>query len=46
MQLNEESLLTVALFCSNIYNEQLNVQILNASVGYIIEQNRSTGSFF
>ena len=24
----------------------LNVQILNASVGYIIEQNRSTGLFF
>ena len=30
LQLNEESLLTVLLFCSKIYNEQVNVQILNA----------------
>ena len=32
LQLNDESLLTVQLFGSKIYNEQVNVQILNASI--------------
>ena len=30
LQLNDKSLLTVLLFGSKIYNEQMNVQILNA----------------
>ena len=44
LQLNDESLLTVQLFGSKIYNEQVNVQILNASVDYIIDSDRFTGS--
>ena len=28
----------------NIYNEQVNVQILNASIGYMIDSDRFTGS--
>ena len=35
-KLNDESLLTVLLFGSKIYNEQVNVQILNASVDFYI----------
>ena len=35
LQLNDESLLTVLLFGSKIYNKKLNVQTLNASVGYL-----------
>ena len=43
LQLNEES--TTALpFGSKIYNEQVNVQIINASIDYIIDSNRFTGS--
>ena len=45
-QLNEESLLTVILFGSKIYKEQLNVQILSERVGYIYESNWFLGSFF
>ena len=37
LQLNDESLLTVLLFGSKIYNEQVNVQIVNASIDYIID---------
>ena len=44
LQLNDESLLTVLLFGSKIYNEQVNVQILNASIDYIIDSDRFTGS--
>ena len=33
LQLNVESLLIVLLFGSKIYNEQVNVQVLNVSVG-------------
>ena len=44
LQLNDESLLTVLLFGSKIYNEQVNVQILNASTDYIIDSDRFTGS--
>ena len=44
LQLNGESLLTVLLFGSKIYNEQVNVQILNASIDYIINSDRFTGS--
>ena len=44
LQLNDESLLTVLLFGSKIYNEQVNVQILNASIDYIINSDRFTGS--
>ena len=44
LQLNDESLLTVLLFGSKIYNEQVNVQILNASMDYIIDLDRFTGS--
>ena len=43
-QLNDESLLTVLLFGSNIHTEQVNVQILNASIDYIIDSDRFTGS--
>ena len=46
LQLNEESLLTVLHFGSKIYNEQVNAQILNASIDYIIDANRFTGSLF
>ena len=35
-KLNDESLLTVLLFGSKIYNEQVNVQILNASIDFYI----------
>ena len=44
LQLNDESLLKVLTFGSKIYNEQVNVQILNASVDYIIDSDRFTGS--
>ena len=44
LQLNHESLLTVLLFGSKIYNEQVNVQILNASVDCIIDSDRFIGS--
>ena len=44
LQLNDESLLTVLHFGSKIYNEQVNVQILNASIDYIIDSDRFTGS--
>ena len=44
LQLNDESLLTVLLFVSKIYNKQVNVQILNASIDYIIDSDRITGS--
>ena len=44
LQLNDESLLTVLLFGSKIYNEQVNVQILNESIDYIIDSDRFTGS--
>ena len=44
LQVNDESLLTVLPFDSNIYNEEVNVQILNASIDYIIDSDRSTGS--
>ena len=37
LQLNNESLLTTLLFGSKIYNEQVNVQILNPSIDYIIQ---------
>ena len=43
-QLNDENLLTVLLFDSKIYNEQVIVQILNASIDYIIDSDRFTGS--
>ena len=44
LQLNEERLLTVLLFGSKIYNEQVNAQILNSSIDYFIESNKFTGS--
>ena len=44
LQLNDESLLPVLLFGSKIYNEQVNVQDLNASTDYIIDSDRFTGS--
>ena len=44
LQLNEERLLTVLLFGSKIYNEQVNAQILNSSIDYYIESNKFTGS--
>ena len=44
LQLNDESLLTVLLFGSKTYNEQVNVQILNASIDYIINSDIFTGS--
>ena len=44
LQLNDESLLTVLLFGSKSYNEQVNEQIPNASIDYIIDSNRFTGS--
>ena len=44
-QLNDESLLlAVLLFGSKIYNEQVNVQIPNASMVYIIDSDIFTGS--
>ena len=43
-QLNEESLLTELLFGSKIYNKQVNLLILNASIDYIIDSNGFTGS--
>ena len=46
LQLNEESLLTALLFGNKIYNDQVHVQILNVSVGYIIESNKFTGFLF
>ena len=44
LQLNDESLLTLLLFGSKIFNKQANVQILYASIGYIINSDRFTGS--
>ena len=44
LQLNDESLLTVLLFGSNIHTEQVNVQVLNVSIDYIIDSDRFTGS--
>ena len=44
MQLNDESLLTVLLLGSKIYNEQVNMQILNGSIDHIINLDRFTGS--
>ena len=44
MQLNDEILLTVLPFGSEIYNDQMSVQILNASIDYIIDLDRFTGS--
>ena len=46
LQLNDESSLTILLFGSKIYNEQVNMQILNASIDYIIDSDRFTGSVF
>ena len=43
LQLNEESLVTALLFGSKIYNKQVNVQILNASVNCIIDSNSFPG---
>ena len=43
-QLNDESLFTVLLLGSKFYNEQVNVQILNALIDYIIDSDRFTGS--
>ena len=43
LQLNDENLLTVLLLGSKIYNEQVNVQILNASIDHIIDSDRFTG---
>ena len=40
LQLNDEILLTVL----KIYNEQVDVQLLNASIDYIINSDRFTGS--
>ena len=45
LQLNDESLLTVLLFGSKKYNEQVNVQFLNASIDCIIDSDRLAGSF-
>ena len=45
-KLNDESLLTVLLFSSKIYNKQVNVQILNASINYIIDSGRFTEVFY
>ena len=45
LQLNDESLLTVLLFGSKMYNEQVNVQFLNASIDCIIDSDRLAGSF-
>ena len=44
MQLNDEILLTVLPFGSEIYNDQMSVQILNTSIDYIIDLDRFTGS--
>ena len=44
LQLSDKSLLRVLLFGSKIYNEHVNMQILNASIGYIIDSERFTGS--
>ena len=44
LQLNDESLLTVLVFGSKIYIEQVNVQTLNASIDYITDSDRFTGS--
>ena len=42
LQLNDGNLLTVILFGSKIYNEEVNLQILNASIDYIIDSDRFT----
>ena len=42
--LNDQSLLTALPFGSEIYNENMNKKILNASIGYIIDSDRFTGS--
>ena len=44
LQLNDESLLTVPHFGTKLYNEQVNAPIINASIDYIIDSDRSTGS--
>ena len=44
LQLNDESLLTVPHFGTKFYNEQVNAQIINASIDYIIDSDRFTGS--
>ena len=44
LQLSDENLLTVLLFGGKIYNKDVNVQILNASISYIIDSDRFTGS--
>ena len=44
LQLNDESLLTVLFFVSKIFIEQVNLQILNASIDYIIDSDRFTSS--
>ena len=46
LQWNDESLLTVLIFGSKIYNKQVNAQILNASIDYIIGSDRFAGSLF
>ena len=46
LQLIDESLPTVLHFGSKIYNEQVNVQILTASIDYIINSDRITVSLF
>ena len=46
LQWNDESLLTVLIFGSKIYNKQVNAQILNASIDYIIDSDRFAGSLF
>ena len=44
LQLNDEILLTVLPFGNEICNDQVSVQILNASIHYIIDLDRFTGS--
>ena len=44
IKLPGETLLQLLLFGSKIYNEQVNVQIINASIDYIIDSNSFTDS--
>ena len=44
LQLSDENLLTVLLFGGKVYNKDVNVQILNASISYVIDSDRFTGS--
>ena len=46
LQLIDENLPIVLLFGNKIYNEQVNVQILTASIDYIINSDRITVSLF